>query len=168
MSRAPGFYDRPLVEYRGRMYRLTDLAEMLGSSLSTLMKRLERGMSIESAMNMTLRKPVEPAIGRRYGCLVVIRKGKRQLHYLCRCNCGSLLERHRYSIVKRIPIACQECSRIRVSRVYDYRGKKYTVPELAKLSGIKIRTIHKRIREGRWTVQEAVETPLYGAYHASQ
>lgn len=46
-------------------------------------------------------------------------------------------------------------------RLYWYRGKQYMLVELAELSSIKETTIYRRINSKQWTVEKAVETPVY-------
>lgn len=47
----------------------------------------------------------------------------------------------------------------RNNKHYDYKGKLYTVREIANMVGLKPRTIQGRIERG-WTIEEVVETPL--------
>lgn len=47
----------------------------------------------------------------------------------------------------------------RNNKHYDYKGKLYTVLEIANMVGLKPRTIQGRIERG-WTIEEVVETPL--------
>lgn len=56
-----------------------------------------------------------------------------------------------------IPIERQE--RILSKKLYEYKGKWYSVKQLAKINGINENAIYKRLQR-RWSVEEAVETPL--------
>lgn len=51
------------------------------------------------------------------------------------------------------------------SVLYNYRGKEYTVPQLAMLpeavkNGLTIGSIGARVRRGKWSVDSAVNTPV--------
>ena len=46
------------------------------------------------------------------------------------------------------------------NRYYEYKGHKYNMTELSLLSGMQNSTIHERILKHKWSVQEAVETPI--------
>lgn len=46
----------------------------------------------------------------------------------------------------------------RNNRHYNYKGKSYTVKEIAEMVGLKPRTVQGRIERG-WTIEEVVETP---------
>lgn len=48
------------------------------------------------------------------------------------------------------------------TRKYEYLGEQFTIKELAELSGLKQTTLEGRINQKGWTVERAVETPLYG------
>ena len=45
---------------------------------------------------------------------------------------------------------------------FEYLGECFTLNELAELSGHKLSTLINRIYAKGWTVEKAVETPLYG------
>ena len=47
----------------------------------------------------------------------------------------------------------------RNNRYYEYKGKSYTVLEIAEMTGLKPRTVQGRIERG-WPIEKVIETPL--------
>lgn len=56
-----------------------------------------------------------------------------------------------------IPIARKE--RILNKKLYEYKGKLYSIKQLAEISGINESAFRKRLDRG-WTIEDAVEIPL--------
>lgn len=44
---------------------------------------------------------------------------------------------------------------------YNYLGEELTIKELSELSGIPTQVLYTRLQQYKWTVEQAVETPLY-------
>lgn len=45
-------------------------------------------------------------------------------------------------------------------KYYDYDGEKYTIEELSKKFNIKKRTLYSRLNEKKWSVVDAIDTPI--------
>lgn len=44
---------------------------------------------------------------------------------------------------------------------FEYKGERLSLKELAELSGIAIKTLSARLYDYNWSVEAAVETPLF-------
>jgi hypothetical protein len=44
-------------------------------------------------------------------------------------------------------------------RIFDYKGKKYTITELQRLGGFKQGTLQERVKNG-WDIERAMDTPV--------
>jgi hypothetical protein len=53
----------------------------------------------------------------------------------------------------------------KAQQIVQYKGKSCTVGELCEKSALKVGTLHARIFNYGWPVEEAVDTPLYGKRH---
>lgn len=99
---------RNIVSYKGKQYRkFSDMARDYGISNKNFSKRINRGWTLEEALEI----PIE-------------RKN------------------HKLNV-----------------RLYEYKGKLYSVSELSKISGLSEKTIYKRLAR-KWNIDETIEIPL--------
>lgn len=45
--------------------------------------------------------------------------------------------------------------------LFEYKGEKYSLDALSKLSGLNVKTMSSRIHTNKWSVKDAVELPLH-------
>lgn len=58
----------------------------------------------------------------------------------------------------------EQCSNTSRSRLYEYSGEKVTLPELYRRFGIKVGTLDSRMKRKGWSLEKALEMPLYATY----
>lgn len=62
--------------------------------------------------------------------------------------------------VAETPIPKGRGSVVSRAHLYEYKGKKYSLGQLAELGGLRFTTVRNRIRRSGWTVERAVETKI--------
>lgn len=94
-------------------------------------------------------KPLEIAAGSQYGDLTTIKEvpseGKRK--FLCKCQCGAKVEVRLDHLRSGHTSSCGQCG-------IEYKGKRLTLTEWAKQSGIKESTLRMRLK--RMDMREAL------------
>ena len=160
-------------EYKGKMYYIDELAKMSEVSHWTIRMRLEKGWTVKEAVET----PTRANINQRYGCYSY--KGKeyslkelskisgltRKQLYKRIWECGWTIEeavetplkKPREGLIKK-----SHAKKRNRKNVYMYKGKEYTLTELAELSGLPRMALWDRLSRGKiWaSVEEAVDTPI--------
>ena len=102
--------------------------------------------------------------GRIFGYLTVLGVAYRKSdtsYFRCKCKCGKI---HITSNLPRgncrkVSCGCYQEKRI---RRYIYKGKKYNIADLEKMSGIEKKVLYKRIRSHpKKSLEEILKTPKH-------
>lgn len=85
----------------------------------------------------------------------------RQLAKLAKLSINAVKTRlsNGWDITRVVETPAFRAPRTAEVKLYEYRGQRYTIPALIKLSGINGSTLRNRLRNG-WSVTDAVETPV--------
>ncbi len=83
--------------------------------------------------------------GNRYGKLVVI-KYVGDLKWMCRCDCGNVTTQKGQKLREGKRKSCGCTTRSLHQTWYD--GRKRSIPEISKLSGINLQTLYQRYARG--------------------
>lgn len=85
--------------------------------------------------------------GKRIGRLTVLRlsdnKKNRSIKWVCQCDCGNIVE----------------ANNKRNNHFVEYKGKKYTISQLAEEKNIKYDILLYRINKG-WDLEDAINLPV--------
>lgn len=144
------------IEYKGKIYKnVTRLAEENGMASTTVMSRLRKGMSVESAMK---KKDTIICFGEIYSSLKSLAK-KYNINYntlISRINAGMSIEE---AVTTKVSSNNIE---------FDYNGKHYsTLMEFAKEYNINYPRLSNRILRGqdiKVAVKECIENPSKKPY----
>lgn len=140
--------------YKGQQYTIKEIAKLANSNISTIRSRLKKGYPIEEVIEGSFNK------GDRLRKLYTY-NGKqytlKQLADLANCSEAAIkgrIKKSGYSIEEAIDK--DFLINHSKAKLYEYKGKQYTIKELAELSGHSIIALRHRLDKGL-SVKEAVE-----------
>lgn len=141
------------IEYKGKTLTVREWAKEIGMHYSSLLGRLNSGMSIELAIETPIN--INRQKGRRLSSKKYEYNGKlytiSELSEMSGISDNTLFSRFERGMSVKSAIETPVFS----PKLYEYNGKKYTLNELAKKAGIPQATLHTRLTR-KWTLEEAM------------
>lgn len=135
------------------------IAKKNNIKLKTFYRRIKNGWSLLNALNIP-----SQGIIKTNGVNLYNYKGNfYTANYLAKkANINPKLFYKRlkrgWSVEETVDIPIERKEQILNKALYEYNGKLMSVKQLSKLSGLKEKTIYKRIQRG-WSIEEVVEIP---------